>query len=102
MSIFIRQSTKQLRLWLLAAAAMLLLTSIIEAGHIHGTFVDTDDHCVLCQHSTTLDKVLLSTNTIVISSLLAIFIPALLAVFTPSITRRFAPIRAPPALLPAH
>jgi hypothetical protein len=102
MSNFIRQSTKHLRLWLLAAAAMLLLTSIIEAGHIHGIFVDIDDHCVLCQHSTTLDKVLISNNIFAILSLLAIFIPALLVSFTPSITRRFAPIRAPPVSLPAH
>jgi hypothetical protein len=102
MSTFIRQSTKHLRLWLLAAAAMLLLTSIIEAGHIHGTFVDTDDHCVLCQHSTALDKTLATANVFVIPSLLAIFVPALLAIFTPGIARRFAPIRAPPALLPAH
>lgn len=102
MSTFIRQSTKQLRLWLLAAAAMLLLTSIIEAGHIHGTFVDTDDHCILCQHSTALDKTLATANAIVIPLLLAIFVPALLAGFSPSITRHFALIRAPPALLPAR
>src|SRR6478735_1496868 len=97
MSTFIRQSTKQLRLWLLAAAAVLLFTSIIEAGHIHGTFVDTDDTCVLCQHSTTLDEVLISTNVVVILFLLATFTSALSAGFTPGITRPFALIRAPPA-----
>jgi hypothetical protein len=102
MSIFTRQSTKQFRLWLLAAAAMLLLTSIIEAGHIHGTFVDTDDHCVLCQHSVALEKVLATANIVVIPFLLALLALALVTRFTPSVTRRFALIRAPPATLPAH
>jgi len=96
---FIRQSTRQLRLWLIAAAAMLALTSILEAGHVHGVFTQTDDQCTLCQHSVALDKVLTATTEIIIPLLFAVFAFHLVQGFIPQQASRFAPIRAPPAQL---
>jgi hypothetical protein len=97
----IRQSPKKLRLWLNAVVAVLLLTSVLEAGHVHGVFTATDDNCTLCQHSIVLDK---APTTI------SIVFPLLLVVFATrhveSLIARFnihpAHIRAPPAHLHTH
>ena len=59
----IRHSHKHLRLWLIAAAAVLLLTTVIEAGHAHGIVSDLNDNCVLCQHSDVLDQQILVGDT---------------------------------------
>jgi hypothetical protein len=95
----IRQSTQQLRLWLIAAVAILALTSILEAGHVHGVFTQTDDQCALCQHSVALDKALTTSAEIIIPLLLAVFTFNFIQVFIPQQQRHIARIRAPPAQL---
>jgi small-conductance mechanosensitive channel len=99
---FIRQSTQQLRLWLIAAAAVLALTSILEAGHVHGVFTQTDDQCTLCQHSVALDKVLSSIAIILIPLLLTVAVGSLIKRFIPAHRTHFALIRAPPAQAHTH
>jgi hypothetical protein len=96
---FIRQSSQQLRLWLIAAAAVLALTSVLEAGHVHGVFTQADDHCTLCQHSVALDKILNTANVLVIPLLLASFVVSLAESFISTQNVHFARIRAPPAQL---
>lgn len=96
---FIRQSNRQLRLWLIAAAAVLALTSILEAGHVHGVFTQTDEQCTLCQHSVALDKILNTTAQILIPLLLASFAFCVTQTFIPLQQQRFALIRAPPVQL---
>ena len=98
----IRYSLKHLRLWLLAAAAMLLLTSVIEAGHVHGVFTQTDDQCALCQHSVSLDKTLGTPTQIIIPLLLTALAIGLIQSFIPTLEAHFAPIRAPPLSLHTH
>lgn len=95
----IRQSTQHLRLWLIAAAAVLALTSVLEAGHVHGVFTQADDQCTLCQHSVALDKTLTAPAQILIPLLLAVFAFSLVHVFIPKQQTHFALIRAPPAQL---
>jgi hypothetical protein len=96
---FIRQSTRPLRLWLIAAAAVLLLTSVLEAGHVHGIFTQTDDQCTLCQHSVSLDKTLSTSTQIIIPLLLATLAFGLIQSFIPTLEAHFALIRAPPRSL---
>lgn len=91
-----RHSLHRLRLWLIAAAAILFLTSVLEAGHIHGVFIAGDDHCTLCHHSIALDKFLTNQIQVVTPLLLAI---VTFIVHAGTIDRRclhFALIRAPP------
>ena len=102
MSEFLRQSTRQLRLWLIAAAAILALTSVLEAGHVHGVFTQTDDQCTLCQHSVALDKILAAPATIIIPLLLGVFAFSLIQTFIPQQASCFALIRAPPTHLHAR
>lgn len=92
----IRHSHKQLRLWLLATAVVLLLTSVIEAGHVHGTLAEANDHCVLCQHSAAMDKAPLDSASLLLPLLVTAFIPALLVSFGYQTSACFALIRAPP------
>lgn len=99
---FIRQSTQQVRLWLIAASAILLLTSVLEAGHVHGVFTQADDQCTLCQHSVSFDKALNSPALLIIPLLLAAIAISLVESFIPTHHSRFAPIRAPPAQLHTH
>jgi hypothetical protein len=96
---FIRQSTQQLRLWLIAAAAVLALTSVLEAGHVHGVFTQADDQCTLCQHSVALDKILNAPAQILIPLLLASFAFCITQTFIAPQQQRFALIRAPPTQL---
>ena len=96
---FIRHHSQQLRLWLIAAAAVLALTSVLEAGHVHGVFTQADDQCTLCQHSVALDKVLTSSTEIIIPLLLAVFAFSFVQTFIPQQQIRFARIRAPPVQL---
>jgi hypothetical protein len=91
----IRNSTHHLRLWLIAAIAVLVFTSIIEAGHIHGTFAETDNHCALCQHSASLDKALTTNTNFVAPLFLTLFSVLVLTHFAATLAYRFAPIRAP-------
>ncbi|WP_189420695.1 hypothetical protein [Cellvibrio zantedeschiae] len=95
----IRQSTRQLRLWFIAAAAVLALTSVLEAGHAHGVFTQADDQCALCQHSVSLDKLLGSPALILIPLLVAATLSTSITRFVPRLKSRLALIRAPPALL---
>jgi hypothetical protein len=95
----IRHSTHRLRVWLLAAAAILLVTSVIEAGHAHGIFTQVNDNCILCQHSVALDKVLISSAFSSIALLFFVFVFKDLPQFTPTQKHGFALIRAPPASL---
>ena len=95
-----RQSRRYLRPWLFAAALVLLLTSIVEAGHVHGVFTPASDHCVLCEHTAAMDKVPLVASAIVILQLTLILVTTGPEIFTPRTQRRFATIRAPPFLLP--
>jgi len=96
---FIRQSSHQLRLWLIAAAAVLALTSVLEAGHVHGVFTPADDQCTLCQHTVALDKILNTATHIVIPLLLASFVVSLTESFISTQSVYFALIRAPPVQL---
>jgi hypothetical protein len=96
---YTRQATQQLRLWLIAASAVLALTSVLEAGHVHGVFTQIDDQCALCQHSVALDKALISPAQIIIPLLLAVFTLSLVQSFIAPQQTRFALIRAPPAQL---
>ena len=95
----IRQSPHRLRFWITAAAAILLLMSVLEAGHAHGVFTTQDDHCVLCQHSVALEKTLLQTHAISISFLLNFFGFAVIFLHFSDTTFSFAQIRAPPVNL---
>ena len=99
---FIRQSTRTLHIWLIAAAAVLLLTSVLEAGHVHGVFTQTDDQCALCQHSVSLDKTLGTPTQIIIPLLLTALAIGLIQSFIPTLEAHFAPIRAPPLSLHTH
>ena len=96
---FIRQSPKKLRLWLLAAGAVLLLTSVLEAGHVHGVFSANDDTCTLCQHSVALGKALNSITSIVIPVQLAVFVISRIESISSHSNIHPAHIRAPPAQL---
>jgi hypothetical protein len=95
----IRQSPTRLRLWLIATAAVLLLTSILEAGHGHGVFSASDDNCILCQHSVALDKTLSQAISIVVPVLLMVFAISRTDPFIPATSIRATHIRAPPAQL---
>jgi|GEM_PF-913384 len=99
---FIRHSHPRLRLWLLAAAAMLVLTSVIEAGHMHGVFTEVDDHCVLCQHSASLDKTPLTQASIALPTLIMVLGVVLLLHTVYCQQHSFTPIRAPPQLRRTH
>ena len=95
----IRHSTHRFRAWFIAIAAMLFITSILEAGHVHGVFTPEDDHCTLCQHSIALDKTLLSSSCFILPLLLTILAYIDYTHFTPALSHRFALIRAPPQQL---
>jgi len=99
----IRQSTRQLRFWLMAAAAILVLTSVLEASHVHDVFTPVvDDHCALCQHPVVLDKILNTTALLLLPTLLAVYVISQIAAFVPTHNFCFALIRAPPAPLHTH
>ena len=93
---FIRQIHPRIRLWLLAAAAVLLLTSVIEAGHAHGLVTEANDHCVLCQHSDILAQLPLTANDLPLPSLLEVALVSLIVCLTLPAVRSNTPIRAPP------
>jgi hypothetical protein len=99
MFISARQSIQKLRPWLIAAAAILSLTSILEAGHVHGVFTQVDDQCTLCQHYVSLDKLLNSPATLLIPILLALVTISAFECFAPRILNSLTLIRAPPVLL---
>jgi hypothetical protein len=99
---FVRQPTRSLRLWLIAAAAVLLLTSVLEAGHVHGVFSPTDDQCALCQHSVSLDNPLSTPAQIIIPLLATMLVLGPIESFIPSLNAHFALIRAPPKSLHTH
>ena len=93
---FIRQSTHKLRPWLIAAAAVLLLTSVLEAGHGHGVFVPADDTCAICQQVIGFDKTLISQHVLVPVLLVAVLAISFSISASPRIAKPFAHIRAPP------
>lgn len=95
----IRQSQRHLRLWLLATAAVLLLTAVIEAGHAHGIFVPDNDHCVLCQYSSVLDQAVPTTVNLIFTLLVVGYITSCVDRLIPSSTHLLTPIRAPPTHL---
>lgn len=92
----IRHSTRRYRAWLIALAAILLLTSILEAGHNHGTLAPEDTHCALCQYAFHLDKLPASDMGFILPLLLAVVIHISRPGFNPSLDHCFAAIRAPP------
>ncbi|RYY73720.1 MAG: hypothetical protein EOO52_17075 [Gammaproteobacteria bacterium] len=102
MFLSIRQSPKRLRLWLVTAAVVLLLTSILEAGHGHGVFTAPDDNCILCQHSVALDKILTQSVLIVIPLLLLVFASSYRDLLIPQLKVCSTHIRAPPVQLHAR
>jgi hypothetical protein len=95
----IRHSTHRLRFWLLTAAAILLVISVIEAGHAHGIFTQVDDNCILCQHSVALDKVLIGSAFISTALLFFVLVFNVLPQPIPSQKNTFTLIRAPPTHL---
>jgi hypothetical protein len=92
-----RQIHRRLRLWLIAAAAILLFTSILEASHVHGIFTSVDDDCILCQHSVALDKLFSSPTIIALALVITAVVFSLVIQFVPSTQYRFSCIRAPPS-----
>ncbi len=94
-----RHSIHRLRLWLIAAAAILLITSVLEAGHVHGIFAEADAHCTLCQQSVALDKFLSNDIYVVAPLLLSLFTLTLHTRITSRGCIHFALIRAPPIAL---
>jgi hypothetical protein len=94
-----RQITPKLRPWLMAMAAVLLLSSVLEAGHGHGVFVPKDDTCAICQQVIGLDKTLLNTLAPILVLLVAVLTQIVSLSASPSITTPFTHIRAPPAQL---
>jgi hypothetical protein len=92
----IRHATHRLRFWLFAAAAILLVISVIEAGHAHGIFTQVDDNCILCQHSVALDKVLINSAFISTALLFFVLVFNILLQFIPTQKQSFTLIRAPP------
>lgn len=95
----IRHSHKHLRLWLLAAAAVLLLTTVIEAGHAHGIVSDLNDNCVLCQHSDVLDQQILVGDSFTPLAFATCLICIATLFFTQLKHRETFRIRAPPSQL---
>jgi len=93
---FIRQSTQKLRPWLMAAAAVLLLTSVLEAGHGHGVFVPADDTCAICQQVIGFDKTLISQLVPVLLLLVAVLALSFSISAGPRVSAPFTHIRAPP------
>ena len=96
---FIRQSSQKLRLWLIAVAAVVLLTSVLEAGHAHGALTATDDNCTLCQHSVALDKILNSAILTAIPLVLMTFVIGHIKFLISHVNTHPARIRAPPLQL---
>lgn len=96
---FIRHSTQKLRIWLTAAAIVLLLTSVLEAGHGHGVFVPADDTCAICQQFVSVDKILFSQQAPLVLMLAILVASALSIPAIPRITTPFSHIRAPPTQL---
>lgn len=96
---FIRHSTRKLRPWLIAAAAVLLLTSVLEAGHGHGVFVPADDTCAICQQVIGFDKTLINQLVPVLLLLVAVLAPSSSVAASPRIATPFTHIRAPPTQL---
>jgi len=92
----LHHSPYRLRLWFISAAAILLLTSILEAGHAHGVFTPEDDHCTLCQHSVALDAPSIALSSFVIPLLLSLTVSRSNTRCITSLTYHFALIRAPP------
>src|SRR6187402_3374950 len=99
MYVLTRHSTQRFRIWLIALTAILLLVSILEAGHAHGIFSAEEDHCALCQFTPTLDKVLPSSMVFILPLFLGVLVWASDIRFTPQPSRHFASIRAPPQQL---
>jgi hypothetical protein len=83
-------------LWLLAAMAILLVVSVLEAGHIHGAFAQEDTHCTLCQHSVALDQTLAPSTSFVLPRTLSALIFAHCLCIILNANAYFARIRAPP------
>ena len=92
----IRHSTQHCRTWLIALAAILLITSILEAGHAHGVFSAEEDHCAFCQHTIALDKVLTCSMAFILPLLLSLIACTRYIRVTPQPSHHFASIRAPP------
>ncbi|HWV15517.1 MAG TPA: hypothetical protein VN030_08790 [Cellvibrio sp.] len=95
---FIRHSTRRCRAWLIALAAILLLTSVLESGHNHGTLTPEGTHCALCQYAFHLDKLPPSDMGFILPLLLTIVIHNRRPGFNPSPHQRFVVIRAPPSV----
>lgn len=83
----------------MAAAAVLLLTSVLEAGHGHGVFVPADDTCAICQQVIGLDKTLINQKDLIPVLLVAVLTLSLSISASPRIATPFAHIRAPPTQL---
>jgi hypothetical protein len=95
----IGQSIQKLRPWLMAAAVVLLLTSILEAGHGHGVFVPADDTCAICQQVIGFDKVIFGKLELLLTLPIIVFVLTFCISTNPRTATPFAHIRAPPAQL---
>ncbi len=87
---------KQLRRWLLAAIAAVLLLACLEAGHVHSATLEPAGSCLLCQANLSLDKVLPISSHISVVLFLHLTFLGFLPIFVCHCFRYFPPARAPP------
>lgn len=92
----IRHSTRRYRAWFITLAAILLVTTILEAGHAHGVFAAEDDHCALCQHAFAQNKILTDSPDFIFPLVLCILVGLIYNQLIPATKLQLASIRAPP------
>jgi hypothetical protein len=98
MPTFNRQSLQRLRLWIFATALIFVFVSALEALHTHKLLTDTNDDCVLCQHSASFAQIPLNSQLVIIQVIFAVFVALPVPLWRRQNTVNTAPIRAPPQL----
>jgi hypothetical protein len=95
-----RKLSRHLKLWSIAAVAVLLFTAIINAGHIHSSLEEPDSGCTLCLHSVTLDKPLVGASSLPLPRPITSIITDRIDQLFSSAAIRSIAIRAPPITTP--